>query len=56
MKFAFLFLTYDNIYNSDILLNFINDDNLYIHSKFPNKINNNIKKYFIKNLIFINFY
>jgi hypothetical protein len=51
MKFAFLFLTYDNIYNSDVLLNFIGNDNLYIHPKFPNKINNNMKKYVINNLV-----
>jgi len=51
MKFAFLFLTYDNIYNIDTLLKFIDTDNLYIHPKFPDKVNDNIKKYVIKNLV-----
>ena len=51
MKFAFLFLTYDNIYNINVLLNFINNDNLYIHPKFPENVNNNLKKYIIKDLV-----
>jgi hypothetical protein len=51
MTFAFLFLIYDQIYNSKHILNFINNNNIYIHPKFPNKVSNNIKKYIIKDLV-----
>jgi hypothetical protein len=51
MTFAFLFLIYDKIYNSEYVLKFINNNNIYIHPKFPNKVNNNIKKYIIKDLV-----
>ena len=47
MAYAFLFLTYDNIikdYNIDNI-------NIYIHAKYPEKVNKKYKKYIIKNLI-----
>lgn len=51
MKFAFLFLTYDNIYNFNVWSKFIDNDNVYIHAKFPNKLEHNLKKYLISNLV-----
>jgi hypothetical protein len=51
MKFAFLFLTYDNIYNFEHIIKFVDKDNLYIHPKFPNNINSNLKKYVISDLV-----
>ena len=51
MKFAFLFLTYDNIYNYNTWKDFIDNDNLYIHAKFPDKLNNNLKQYLISDLV-----
>lgn len=49
MTYAFLFLTYNNpLINIDSL---INNNNIYIHPKYPAKINNKYKKYVIKDLI-----
>ena len=47
MTYAFLFLTYDNpLYD----LSNINN-NIYIHPKYPSKVNHKYRKYIIKNLI-----
>ena len=51
MKFAFLFLTYDNINNSEHIIKFIDKDNLYIHPKFPGNLKSNLKKYVISDLV-----
>ena len=51
MKFAFLFLTYDNINNLEYIIKFVDKDNLYIHPKFSSNINSNLKKYVIKDLV-----
>jgi hypothetical protein len=48
MSYALLFLTYENLlYDFN---NFINT-NIYIHPKYPSKINQKYKRYIIKNLI-----
>lgn len=52
MKIALLLLTIENPYFTDNLKNFINDNvKLYIHAKFPDKIDPFFKKYLIKNQI-----
>lgn len=53
-KFALLFLTYDNFTNKRIMHNFILDSNeksVYIHPKFPDKVDPTVSKYIIKNLV-----
>ena len=40
MSYAFLFLTYDNFVNKDIIKEFTKDQNIYIHPKFPNNVDN----------------
>ena len=51
MKFAYLFLTYDNLIFEKEILNFVADNNIYIHPKYPNKIHKSISKYIINNLV-----
>ena len=52
MKIALLLLTIENPFFPNNLFKYINDDiKLYIHAKYPEKINNNFKKYLIKNQI-----
>ena len=51
MKYAFLFLTYDNILFEEEILKLIDNNNIYIHPKYPNKVHNSISKYIIKNLV-----
>ena len=51
MKIAFLILTYDNPIFSDRIKNLTNDFDLYIHAKYPEKIDNSFKKYLIKDLV-----
>jgi hypothetical protein len=51
MKFAFLFLTYDNLLFEKEILNFVGDNNIYIHPKYPNKVHKSISKYIIKNIV-----
>ena len=51
MKFAFLFLTYDNLILEKEILNFIGNNNIYIHPKYPEKVHNSLSKYVIKDLI-----
>lgn len=50
MKFALLFLIYDKILHKK-MIKFIKNFNIYIHPKYPEKINKNLDKYIIKNLI-----
>jgi hypothetical protein len=53
-KFALLFLTYDNFTNKRIMHNFISDlsdKSIYIHPKFPDKVDPIVAKYIIKNLV-----
>jgi hypothetical protein len=45
--FAFLFLTYDNIYFLERYKKFLKNQNVYIHPKFPDKVD----PYFQKNII-----
>jgi hypothetical protein len=51
MTLAFLFLTYDNFINNDIFLKFLNKQNIYIHPKYKNKIDDKLKLYIIDNII-----
>ena len=51
MKFAFLFLTYDNLVLEKDILDFVGDNNIYIHPKYPKKVNKSISKYIIKDLV-----
>ena len=52
MKIALLLLTIDNPYFTDNLKEYLNENiKLYIHAKFPEKIDNEFKKYLIKNQI-----
>lgn len=51
MKFAFLFLTYDNFINSEKIKEFTKNQNIYIHPKYPEKVDKYFKKYIIKDLI-----
>lgn len=46
---AFLYLIYDKI--NDKLFEFTKNGNIYIHPKYPNKIDNKLKPYVIKKLI-----
>ena len=48
---AFLFLIYETIFNSDYVLKFIKNNNIYIHPKFPDKIDSHLKKYIINDLV-----
>jgi hypothetical protein len=48
---AFLFLTYDNFTNQNIMKKFLINSNIYIHPKYPNNVNTYFKKYIINNLI-----
>jgi len=51
MQVAFLFLTYDNFTNQNIMKKFLINQNIYIHPKYPNNVNLYFKKYIIENLI-----
>jgi hypothetical protein len=44
MKIAFLGLIYDNFVNYDYVMKFLLNGNIYIHSKYPDKINKDLKK------------
>ena len=53
-KFALLFLIYDNFTNKRIMHHFLSDSydkNVYIHPKYPDKVDPVIAKYVIKHLI-----
>ena len=50
MSYAFLFLTYDNFVNKDIIKEFTKDQNIYIHPKFPNNVDNYFKSFIINDL------
>lgn len=52
MNIAFLFLTYDNFTNIDIMKKFLKNQNIYIHPKYPNNVNDYFKEYIINNLIY----
>jgi hypothetical protein len=51
MEFAFLFLTYSNFTNQNIMKKFLKNTNIYIHPKYPNNVDFYFKKYIINNLI-----
>jgi hypothetical protein len=51
MSFAFLFLTYDNIINTAIYFNFFENQNIYIHPKYVDTVDNRLKQYIIKNIL-----
>jgi len=51
MSFAFLFLIYDNFTDQTSIKEFIKNQNIYIHPKYPEKVNDYFKKYIIKNLV-----
>ncbi len=51
MSFAFLFLTYNNFINTDIYLNFLENQNIYIHPKYVDKVESKLKQYIIKNIL-----
>ena len=51
MSYAFLFLTYDNFVNKDIIKQFTKDQNIYIHPKFPNNVDSYFKSFIINDLI-----
>lgn len=50
MKIAFLFLTYDNPLFPDKIINLCSN-NLFIHAKYPDKVNDYFKKYIIDDLV-----
>jgi hypothetical protein len=50
-KISLLFLTYSNISHIDKFDNLFENCNIYIHPKYPNQVNSNLKKYIIKNLV-----
>lgn len=50
MKIAFLFLTYDNPLFPDKIKELCGND-IFIHPKYPNKVNDEFKKYIIDDLI-----
>jgi hypothetical protein len=54
MKFAFLFLTYDNLILEKEILNFVGNNNIYIHPKYPEKVHKSLSKYIIKDLVLTN--
>lgn len=51
MKIAYLFLTYDNPTHKQEILNTVHTDNIYIHPKYPEKVDADIAKYVIPHLV-----
>ncbi len=51
MTYAFLFLTYDNFTNNDVMLKFLKNQNIYIHPKYIKNIDEKLKKYIIDDII-----
>ena len=52
MTFALLFLTYDKFTaNNNVINNLIKNNNLYIHPKYKNNVDDNYKKYIINDII-----
>jgi hypothetical protein len=51
MTIAFLFLTYDNITHADVIKEYTKKDNIYLHPKYPQNVNQYFKKYIISNLV-----
>jgi hypothetical protein len=52
MSIAFLFLTYDNFKNINIMKEFLKDQNIYIHPKYPNNVDTYFSEYIINDLIY----
>jgi hypothetical protein len=46
-----LFLTYSNIIHINEFTNLFDNCNVYIHPKYPDKVNESLKKYIISNLV-----
>ena len=46
-----LFLTYSNIIHLNKFTDLFDNCNVYIHPKFPDKVNESLKKYIIPNLV-----
>lgn len=51
MTFAFLFLVYDKIIKANIIKEFIKHDNIYIHAKNKDQVNEEFKQYIIKDMV-----
>jgi hypothetical protein len=52
MTIAFLFLTYDKFTaNNNVINNLIKNNNLYIHPKYKDNVDENYKKYIINDII-----
>jgi hypothetical protein len=51
MTIAFLFLVYDKIIAKKNIKNLINDNNLYIHPKYKDQVDEEFKKYIINDLV-----
>jgi hypothetical protein len=50
-KLSLLFLTYSNIIHIDTLKDYLENANIYIHPKYPDKVNEELKKYIIPRVI-----
>lgn len=51
MEIAFLFLVYDNFSQPKVMKNYLSSNNLYIHPKYPNNVDDYFKKYIINDLV-----
>jgi len=51
MKIAYLFLTYDNLLHKNEILDTIHTDHIYIHPKFPEKVDSDLAKYIIPHCV-----
>ena len=51
MSFAFLFLIYDNFVNQNIIKKFTKNQNIYIHPKYPDKVDQFFKPFIISKLV-----
>jgi len=50
-KIAFLLLTYEDHIQADNIKDFLENGNIYVHPKYPDKVNSYLKNYIIDNLI-----
>jgi hypothetical protein len=48
---SLLFLTYSTITHIDAFSDYLDNCNIYIHPKYPDKVNKNLQKYIIPNLV-----
>jgi hypothetical protein len=51
MSFAFLFLIYDNFNNPSVIKKFTKNQNIYIHPKYPDKVQPFFKPFIIPDLV-----